>query len=91
MGASANPSALNTHDVTPVDEALIREFQDLVDIINEFNTGGKQGGEEEVDDVPDGDDEVEMMPAAEQDDDDGVDAMEGPETAEGNGSGAFDK
>ncbi len=66
MQAGANASALNTHENTPVDEALIREYQDLVDTINEFSsktvagngTTGAEGGDEEVDDVPDDAEEV---------------------------------
>jgi hypothetical protein len=61
MQAGANASALNTHENTPVDEALIREYQDLVDIVNEFNnkSGGGNGvmGDtdvaDEIDDIPD--------------------------------------
>ena len=54
QGASA--SALNRLDMTPVDEALIRGYQDIVDLINDFSApaaGGSAEGVEEVDDVPD--------------------------------------
>jgi ankyrin repeat protein len=66
MQAGANASALNTHENTPVDEALIREYQDLVDTINEFSSKTVAGGngaaipgiDEEIDDVPDDAEEV---------------------------------
>jgi ankyrin repeat protein len=48
-GASA--TALNSHDMTPMDEALLRDRQDIVTVINEFNAPSKEVDEE--DDVPD--------------------------------------
>lgn len=51
LDAGASASALNTHDMTPVDEALIREYQDIVDIINSKNAPSK--ADDELDDVPD--------------------------------------
>ena len=67
MQAGANASALNTHENTPVDEALIREYQDIVDTINEFSnksagTGaagiGLSDSLAEIDDIPDDAEEV---------------------------------
>lgn len=52
MRAGANASALNSHELTPVDEALTRGLQEIVDVINEF-TGGSVKAAAEVDDVPD--------------------------------------
>jgi len=64
MQAGANASALNSHENTPVDEALLREYQQLVDTINEFSRKSSTGGNNdnngctaeggvEIDDVPD--------------------------------------
>jgi ankyrin repeat protein len=43
MEAGASASALNTHDQTPVDEALVRHRQDIVDTINQYNAPSKEG------------------------------------------------
>jgi hypothetical protein len=66
MQAGANASALNTHENTPVDEALVRDYQELVDTINEFSRKSGAGGNTpctieggvEIDDVPDDAEEV---------------------------------
>lgn len=51
LAAGASPSALNAQEMTPVDEALIRDLQEVMDVINEFSGAGKAAAE--VDDVPD--------------------------------------
>jgi len=43
MEAGASASTLNTHDQTPVDEALVRHLQDIVDTINQYNAPSKEG------------------------------------------------
>jgi hypothetical protein len=50
LQAGASASALNAHDATPVDAALDRGHQDVVDIINEFNAPSKEVEELEVPD-----------------------------------------
>lgn len=45
----SNASKLNEHERTPVDEALGRGFQDIVDIIDSFQDDDDK---QEVDDVP---------------------------------------
>ena len=70
LQAGASASALNIHEMTPVDEALNREYQDIVDLINEYTTGsgGKTG---DVDDIPD-DDALDVS-AMQEDGDDAAD------------------
>ena len=58
MQAGANASSLNSHEATPVDEALVREFQDIVDLINECTRGSGKPTTAEVDDIPDDAEEV---------------------------------
>jgi len=53
LQAGASASALNRYEETPVDAALSRDHQHVVDLINEFNPRS-----EEVDDIPDDADEV---------------------------------
>ena len=48
MEKNAEPSKLNSFDRTPVDEALDRQFQAVVDIIKSFSTPMEN---DEVDDV----------------------------------------
>jgi ankyrin repeat protein len=50
MEKNAEPSKLNSFDRTPVDEALDRQFQGVVDIIKSFSTPAEN---DEVDDVED--------------------------------------
>lgn len=54
LGAGATATALNSHDNTPVDEALQRDFQDIVEVINEFNNTSSKYVED-IDDIPDED------------------------------------
>lgn len=42
----ANPSSINSHDMTPVDEALTRNYQDIVDVINECTKPGVSAQEQ---------------------------------------------
>ncbi len=52
MTAGASPSALNAQEMTPVDEVLIRNLQDVMDVINEFSGAAKTAAAE-IDDIPD--------------------------------------
>lgn len=52
LAAGASPSALNAHEETPVDAALGRGHQAVVDAVNAHARGGAPA-EEEVDDIED--------------------------------------
>lgn len=73
MEAGASASALNTHDQTPVDEALVRHLQNIVDTINQYNSPSKEGPdiviEEGVEEEEDGDG-GEMVVEGEEEDKD---------------------
>lgn len=49
----SNASKLNDHERTPVDEALGRGFQEIVDLIGTFNKGADEGEDpEDPEDLP---------------------------------------
>jgi uncharacterized protein len=50
LDAQANACALNTHEQTPMDEALQRGRQDIVDLINKYNAPSKDADEIEIPD-----------------------------------------
>lgn len=45
LEAGAVATALNSHDNTPMDEALLRNFDDIVALINQYNAPTKVIGE----------------------------------------------
>jgi ankyrin repeat protein len=59
LAAGASPSALNAHEETPVDAALGRGHQSVVDAINVHARGGAPA-EEELDDIEDEGAEVQV-------------------------------
>lgn len=60
LQAGASATALNHYDATPVDAALSRDFQEIVDLINEFNVPSKEVEEVEVDDDAPADTDTDM-------------------------------
>lgn len=59
----SNASKLNEHERTPVDEALSRGFQDIVEVIDSFNARS----DDEAFEVPDDDDDENGAQGEEQD------------------------